>query len=63
MAKTYFISLDKMENDFLPECKKLFADKFLVDQNDSDISEYVLEISEEWYEENLGFDTSEIIEE
>lgn len=63
MAKTYFISLDKLESDILPGCKQLFADKATVEQNNQDIDNYVLEISEEWYEENLGFDTSEIIEE
>ena len=57
MAKMKVATLAKL-GEFLTECKALFASQTEVEQNDSDINTYVLNID---YENNLAFDTSEIV--
>lgn len=45
---------------FLTNCKALFASQTEVEANDDDINTYVLNV-EEWYKNNVAFDTSEIV--
>lgn len=45
-------------NEFLTECKSFFASKTEVSENDIDIEAHVLNVD---YENNLKFDTSEIV--
>lgn len=54
------ITLEKL-SEFLAKCKELFATKTEVDTNDADIEDYVVNIADDWYENNVAFDTSEIV--
>lgn len=57
MATAQIITLDRLKT-FKGKCDEKFATKTEVDQNESDINEYVLDITDDWYETNLKFDTS-----
>lgn len=57
MAKMKVLTLERL-GEFLTECKALFASQSAVTENDRDIETYVLNID---YENNLAFDTSEIV--
>ena len=57
MAKMKVLTLERL-NEFVTECKALFASQSAVAKNDADIETHVLNID---YENNLAFDTSEIV--
>lgn len=52
-------TLDNLST-FLTNCKALFASQTEVEANDDDINTYVLDVKA-WYENNMAFDTSEIV--
>ena len=52
-------TLDNLST-FLKNCKALFASQTEVEANDDDINTYVLDVKA-WYENNMAFDTSEIV--
>lgn len=47
--------------EFLEQCRSVFASKKEQEQNDLDIDNYVISISEEVYNKELAFDTTEIV--
>ena len=52
------LTLDRFK-ELLKKCKIVFADKNDVAQNDKDLDDYVLNITQEWYNTNLALDTTD----
>ena len=61
MTEKIKVATPEILGEFLVGCKELFASQDEVNQNDSDINNYVLDIAD-WYNNNLAFDTDEIVE-
>ena len=57
MAKMKILTLQRL-NDVLIKSAQIFAPKAVVKQNDDDLNDYVLNITQEWYNANLALDSS-----
>jgi hypothetical protein len=60
MAEKIKVATPEILGEFLTGCRDLFASQNVVNQNNVDINDYVLDVSD-WYDNNLAFDTNEIV--